>query len=128
MFAGIRLGSHKEPMRQMILTGDPGPQERYHFVAQVLVNDGPVVDGVVMEPTTFKRKGRHVHLLLFGGCAWNYVISRHPLQEFLPLALTTSGTLPLLRQQITRLDLFADFLVDYLRSQVEREGSRDGTT
>jgi hypothetical protein len=125
IFANVRLGAHREPMREILLSEDPGPKDRYHFLAQVLVDDGLVVDGVILEPATFKYQTRRIHVLLFGGCAWNYVISRQPLRDLLPLALTTSGTLPLLRQQITRFDLLADFLVDYVRSRKEHRGRHE---
>lgn len=117
MFRSVRLGPHESILRAMLLTDNPGSHDRYHWVAQILVLDGPVLDGFIMEPTVRKHGPRHVYTFTYGGCAWHFVISSEPVRDWLPLALQHDGSQILLRQQLTKDRRVLDFLVDFLRRQ-----------
>jgi hypothetical protein len=79
-----------------------------------------------MEPATIKHESRHLHVFVFGGCAWSYVVSNRPLTGLMPLSLRDSGELPMLRQQITQLHLIRDFLVDHHQSASGGDRSTTG--
>lgn len=115
MFRNVALGPHEEIIRGMLLSDEPGDVGRYQSVGRVLVLEGDVVDGLIIEPTPDKFHGRHVYMFTYGGCAWYFVASKHPIQVWLPLALQLDGSQVLARQQVTKDRIISDFLVDFLR-------------
>lgn len=117
MFRNVSLGPLEDTIRQMLLSDDPGEPDLFHWVGEVLVLDGKVLDGFIFEPTSYKHNGRTIYMFTYGGCGWFFVASKDPVRSWLPWAFDRTGSQVLLRQQVTKDPVILDFLVDFIRRQ-----------
>lgn len=120
MFGQVSLGPHEDTIRGMLRAGTAGGEDEYVFATQVLVMNGKVVHGTVMEPVQVRHNGHRVYVFIFEGCAWNFFVGAHPPAAFAELGIRQSGALPVMRQEFTKLDFIRDFVIDYLRAKSDR--------
>jgi hypothetical protein len=101
-FAGIRLGTHEERLRRMLLNDQPGPAHVYGLTGVAMrEDDGWYKDDLLQIPRPGKYKGHHFCSALFGGVFWLYVISSHTHGWPVPSTLSEEGTLLLAAQHWT---------------------------
>ena len=95
-FANTSLGDiHGERMREMIRNRDPGAPDEYQVAGTVLVQpDSDIVfHSLVMGSMRTRMIGRHTHLMVFGGCAWMFVVSNMPMPDSSGIVLSPEGAL-----------------------------------
>ena len=68
----MTLGSHEEPMRRMILEGDPGRPDKYPIIGEVLVDSDTrrPCDDVVVGPIRDRFESQWLCRMVFGGALW----------------------------------------------------------
>jgi hypothetical protein len=101
-FQGIRLGTHEERLRTMLLTGDAGPADRYPLCGvAVRDDDGTYKDDMLQLPRPGRYAGHHFYSAMFGGVFWLYRVSGHTAGWTIPTTLTEDGVLLLAMQPWT---------------------------
>ena len=103
-FAEVSLGDrHSEAVREMILTGDPGPRFRYGILGALMLDPGSlnVCHSLIVGPSVSRIEGHRTYLIVYGGCAWNIVVSSHQQPNLFEHTLTEHGTLRLTYQEYT---------------------------
>jgi len=78
-FRDVKLGPHEDNIRLMLLAGDPGPADRYRLRGFLIVRPGTrtVMRTMIGVPAPGKVAGHWVYAMIYGGCFWNVVVSRH---------------------------------------------------
>jgi hypothetical protein len=117
MFTQVALGPHESSVGEMLRADDPRAQDEYALAVQALVMDDRIVYAALMEPVQFRFRFHRVYTFIFGGCAWNFLISAKAPPPFAALTLTRDGKLPIMKQEFTKLDLIRDFAADHLRTR-----------
>ena len=93
-FAQVALGPHEEKIRAMLINHDPGMCSDYQMFAYVVVKkDGSVVQHLISQPIRFKSDSHTIYNIMFGGCAWHYMVSSHQYADFKKVALRSNGTM-----------------------------------
>ena len=93
-FAQVALGPHEEKIRRMLIDHDPGMNSHYQIFGYVIVKkDGSVVQNLISQPIKFKTDNHTIYNIMFGGCAWHYMVSSHSYADFKKVALRSNGTL-----------------------------------
>jgi hypothetical protein len=112
-FACVRLGSHIETLRQMILADRPGKYNEYGCVMIALLeNEKQPLDQAIFTPEFFRNRGHICYRLVFGGCIWGFVVSSHAFPGK-HLFLSEEGELKIgltLAEDTPMLQGFADIL------------------
>lgn len=80
-FEKVSLGSHQEIIRQMILRGDAGPQDKYGFFLGRIVSSELHPEALMMQPTISRFEGHRCYRFVFGGFVWVFVVSSHGLSD-----------------------------------------------
>jgi hypothetical protein len=93
-FAQVSLGPHEEKIRAMLIKHDPGMNSDYQIYSYVIVKkDGNVVQKLISHPIKFKSDSHTIYNIMFGGCAWHYLVSSHQHADFKKVALRSDGTM-----------------------------------
>ncbi len=92
----MSLGPYEDKFRQVLLNGDPGPEEHYPMYAQVLIRnkDGEVEYGLVGKPQQAQFDQATVYYTAYAGCEWAVMVTENPTVEerqLLPMAPTKNG-------------------------------------
>ena len=94
-FQSVRLGPHEEPLRDMLLSGQPGDPNHYAVQAFRLANkEGQeVCDAMVTPPAKNRLEGRTAYKVTFRGCLWIYHVSPPPYPEMAKFFFGRDGVL-----------------------------------
>ena len=114
-FSEVRLGPHKERLRKMLHTENPGDPRDYPCIINVLTHKNRVVDDLIMNPVETPRvKGGHrCYRFLFGGSFWFYLVSSHRIDEVVSKYLfNKSGRLVFLLDPIENTGLLSNIARD----------------
>lgn len=103
-FQQAELGpKHSEILRRMILTGDPGPRDRYGILGALMLKPDSltVSHSIIVGPVARRMEGHRTYIMVYGGCAWHVVVSGHRQPEILDQTLTPMGELRLTYDEFT---------------------------
>jgi hypothetical protein len=118
LFSHVHLGQkHEQAIRQMLIKDDPGPEELYPFATDVLWLNNYVVRSAVLQPVDRRYGHNRVYIFGFGGCVWWFLIGSEAEGMFRTLTIRRDGTLPIMWQNLAKLQIIQDFLVDHLRAR-----------
>jgi hypothetical protein len=117
-FSPVTLGPFEPTFRQMLLTGNPGPETFLQIFAVVLTDprDGSLHTRTVMYPGDYRFEGRRMYVSAFGGAGWHYIVSKHPTPTLREFMLTEAGSMSL-----PTFDMIHDFR--FLERLFERLGA-----
>lgn len=90
-FGDVDLGPHEDPMREMILNGDPGEPGEYPVTGIALTVEGELAHGFVMSPAMRKHGAMRIYTMIYGGFEWGIGVASHCPQDVRDLALTKDG-------------------------------------
>jgi hypothetical protein len=78
-FSTVNLGPHAEPIRQTVLSGDPGPSDRYPLtlIAVVKGDYSGLEVGMISQPERMRADGNVIYRFFFGGLMWIVSVSSH---------------------------------------------------
>jgi len=78
----VSLGRYAEKIRQMLLAGDPGPQNILPIIGTVLIqDDGSVFHGWVTSPMRQRYGPTRVYSACYAGCEWFVFVTDHLSKE-----------------------------------------------
>lgn len=119
LFAEVHLGPHEEPLRKMILAGEPGPASRYGFACLAPEIDGKVYSDLVLQPTLVRNSGHHFYRLVIGGLVFIFVVSGHNIEPFIQrFFVQEDGTWLLVKMDISKIDFLYQWLTETARKGV----------
>lgn len=76
-FSNVSLGPHADKLRQMLWTGDAGPEEAYPVIGAVIVLDsGEVVYDLITAPLRFRQGAFTRYYMCYAGCEWHFIVNR----------------------------------------------------
>jgi hypothetical protein len=76
-FEQVKLGTHAEILRKMLLAEDPGPPNRYGFLMAPLVVQEIVQTDMIVKPTWSRYQGHLCYRFVFAGIVWVCFVSKH---------------------------------------------------
>jgi hypothetical protein len=95
-FAEVALGPHEEVLRQMLLSRDPGPEDRYPIFAYAVVHHrSQRLVQMVSKGQAARLGGRRCYGTMYGGAQWWVCVARDRNPEFQQVALRADGTMDL---------------------------------
>lgn len=116
MYSDVKLGPHEEIIRKMILSRDAGPVNQYPIFGYVVMNGkSKVTKGLITKPYRGRFDGHTVYIVMFGGCMWHYLISKHTSSEFSRIAVQKNGTATLTAEYMSEIEFLkqiSEVLVD----------------
>lgn len=116
LFGEVRLGPHEEPLRKMILAGEPGPTSRYGFACLAPEIDGKVYSDLVLQPTSVRNSGHHFYRLVIGGLVLIFVVSSHNIDPLIQkFFVQEDGTWLLVKTDISKIDFLYQWLTETAR-------------
>lgn len=94
-YATVRLGPHEEPIRKMILDGDPGTSDNYPIFATLIVDPETreLWDQVILSPLRIRVGPHWACRMVFGGASWTVITSSHQTLSLQSHFLTEAGEL-----------------------------------
>lgn len=116
-FEEVRLGSHEQVLQRMVLTGDPGPPEKYPFFLSPILLNKQLLKGLIVQPTEARVAGHFAYRFVFAGLAWVFIVSRHRIPSVLQeAALNINGGLSMVPRKLSQMKFITD-LAEELKSK-----------
>lgn len=98
-FSAPRLGPYSDKIRQMLLDGEPGPDDHLPVLGWLLLDDdGQIVHSLVTTPLVARFEGSHIYSMCYAGCEWLLLMTDHPTpnQKFMSFRLRGNGNMVLM--------------------------------
>lgn len=109
-FDKVCLGPHEDKIREMILTNDPGPSDRYGIVPFALIDDHKIQSDLIIQPSRTKLYGHVGYRFIFGGFMWVYLVSSHSApKEMKPLFVMEDNSLCIIKGDFRACGIIAEF-------------------
>lgn len=109
-FSQVSLGPHENKIREMILSNDPGPSDKYGVIPFALIDDGVIQSDIIMQPTRIKLYGRVGYRFVFGGFMWAFLVSGHQSpHEMKPLFPMKDNTLCIVKGDYRKCGIVTEF-------------------
>lgn len=117
-FNTVSLGRYEGKLRQILLAGNPGPEDHYPMYAQVLLKGqtGQVAYGLVGKPQQSQFDRATVYYTAYAGCEWVVMVTENPTSKergLLPLAPTQAGKMLLAAIPFQMSNTFKIFAEQY---------------
>ena len=94
-FSKVDLAEHAEPLREMLLSGDPGRQADYGCTLIPVVIEGELLSDLIVQPETKVGNGFSMAEFVFGGHVWLYLLGSSELYPLAGTFLQEDGRLPI---------------------------------
>ena len=92
----ISLGPHEESIRKMLLSKDPGPEEKYAVSAHAMYDGATLQIPKFFHPALAFRDGpRRAYQMAYGGARWTVLISCGGAPNHRRVSLKAGGTIEL---------------------------------
>jgi hypothetical protein len=97
-FAKIKLGTHEEKLREMILHENPGDPNLYLLIGYVVLHDQTSVPvrNVVFPPEPRRFDGTKCFSMIYGGVEWWITFVNHRTSKIREVALSVQGDMSLM--------------------------------
>ena len=78
-FTQVRLGSHKEKLRQMLVDDNPGSKSDYGCIMSIIL-ETELLHKIIQSPTRFKKRlyGRNGYKFVTGNLTLAFIVTSHP--------------------------------------------------
>lgn len=104
-FKGVKLGPHREKLRQLVLAEDPGEPFRYGCAIIEVVYEDKRIPGLIMQPTSARLGSHRIWRIIVDGLLLLFCVSNHDAPaEIRPLFLKPDGSMLILLEELTKLD------------------------
>ena len=115
-FEKVSLGRHSEVLRNLLLSADPGSNDRYGcFMFGIKFKD-QAFTGIIMQPGKVELAGHTAYRFVFGGLMWAMLASSHSLGPPLnQCTLRQSGETVLVVRDALELDNLSTFSLELAR-------------
>lgn len=121
-FRGVSLGEHKDVIRRMIITEDPGRTDKYPIGAIIPLINGRMQEGWLSSPFEIKHGGGTIYCPIIGGILYLVCIGQSSTLCNSQHLLNKSGTWVMPLIEFDRIP----FLDAFLRHQFNEEDSVEG--
>lgn len=114
-FENVRLGPHREVLRQLLVRSDPGSPNRYCCFMFGVRHEGGLLADLILQPVKLRMNGQIAYRFVFGGFLWAFLVASEDVAA--PLARCTlrpDGTAVIVTRdakELRSLGNFADELV-----------------
>ncbi len=109
-FSQVSLGLHENKIREMILSNDPGPSDKYGVIPFALIDDSTIQSDLIVQPTRTRLYGHVGYRFIFGGFMWVFLVSGHlPPSKIKPLFPMEDNTLCILKGDYKECGVVTDF-------------------
>ena len=78
-FKEVNLGPYEEPLREMILSGNPGEPNEYGFLLGKVLSEELPMDALMLDPTISRLDGHRCYRFVFAGFIWTFFVTGHAL-------------------------------------------------
>lgn len=103
-FRGVDLGpKHREKLRQMLLSGNPGEPWEYGCAITGLLHEGKAFPELISPPAWGKVAGHRVYTMAIGGFIFAFVVSSHKADGLVEGFLQRDGQLLISRREFTQI-------------------------
>lgn len=110
MFKAVDLGPHAKFIRQMIISDDPGLEEKYCCVMTGIRYGSDAMSGFIDQPEKLRLNGQIAYRFIFGSIAWIYLVASHGIPKLLrEFVLTESGRLNMALKDVGDMDCVIGF-------------------
>lgn len=92
-FSKVNLDRDEEPIRKMLLGGDPGKSSEYGCVLMPLVSEGSALVDLILQPVPVKSGKFDGYRFVFGAHAWIYIFGDGRSFPFSNFCLQEDGRL-----------------------------------
>lgn len=108
-FSDVQLGPHENRLRDLIRNKNPGQTDEYPILAVAIIDkDNTPVWRIISKPYRTKHDGHNAYGILFGGCAWFYVVSSHCSHDIMEVSLKPNGALHLIPERWESFDVLQE--------------------
>jgi hypothetical protein len=106
-FESVKLGEkHESHIKKMLLAQYPGPPEEYACILVAIIFEGKTIEDLMLNPTSIKEDGHRIYRFVFGGFAWAYFVSSHPIPgKVRDVAINENGELIVSALEAQRLGM-----------------------
>jgi len=117
-FESVMLGNkHESQIRKMLLDKDPGPPEKYACILVAIIFEGNTIGDLMLNPTSIKQDGHRIYRFVFGGFAWAYFVSSHPIPDKVrDAAINENGELIISASKMQRLGMIMGLINNFKTS------------
>ena len=113
MFKDVRLGPHENTIRQMIISDDPGEEEKYCCVMMGIKYESDAMDSFIDQPEKRRIDGHVIYRFIFGSIAWIYFVTSHRIPRLInDFILKESGSARIAFKDIQEMDCIIGFAKD----------------
>lgn len=97
LFQEVRLGPYEKPIRQMLLTGDPGEQLRFPCWIRTYLNFKDIPSDVLAPPSRLKVDGGFAYQFLIAGTIYTFFITKRIIPDWVAeCAINLKGELKIM--------------------------------
>ena len=116
MFKDVDLGPHECTIRQMIVSDDPGAEEKYCCVMMGIKSGSDAMSSFIDQPERRRLNGHIAYRFIFGSIAWIYFVTSHGIPKLLKeFILTESGNVRMAFKEIQDMECIIEFAKDVRR-------------
>jgi len=96
-YAAVDLGPHEERLRNMLMSGNPGPSWKYPIMGRVVVHHKTtrVIDMITWPESLKNQDGQRCYRMVYAGGEWSILVSSQRNADFEKVALQDDGRMPL---------------------------------
>ena len=110
MFKDVNLGPHEKTIRQMIISDDPGAEEKYCCVMMGIKYGSEAMSTFIDQPEKRRLDGHIVYRFIFGSIAWIYFVTSHGIPKLVSeFILSKSGSARIAFKDIQEMDCIIGF-------------------
>ena len=82
-FSGVNLGHHQDNIKEMLLNCEPGDENKYPLIANLVINKGykPEVRYISI-PVEYREDCHRVYGQIYGGFMWWHKVSSHDFKKY----------------------------------------------
>jgi hypothetical protein len=126
-FRDFKLGPHEDRLRTMLLSEVAGRSHDYSLIGAVILRPSMrrVHAGVVSAFGPLRIQAHRAYSLVYAGCLWTVIVSRHASLEVDPFILREDGTMLLPLCDLRELRGLWRAAARGYRAQLERQRARD---
>ncbi|MGA2257488.1 MAG: hypothetical protein ABSG53_22745, partial [Thermoguttaceae bacterium] len=95
-FNTVALGAEEDKIRKLLEAEDPGSEDHYPMIGQILLTDQrEVAYGLVGKPQQSEFDGRQAYYASYAGVEWTLIVTTDPsppaIQQLLPMTMKAKG-------------------------------------
>ena len=113
IFSEVKLGSHEEIIRKMLLSNNPGENHQYGCIMVATMHENEHIDSLIIQPELKRIDGQLGYRFMFGGFWWLFFCSSHkPNKKLVNVFLQPEGVGYIFRKELSSAEHVVQFAVE----------------